>query len=131
MAVLWRNDNSSLYPGHTKYVEGYIVFVFPSVCPSFRPCVHSVLTFYVRVLREVFLYIKKWRWPGVSVPHWALALVTKCSCWKNWFSWNFHVSCYSTNHCLSWTISILTHKLQKKKGIHLLHILLPNLPSST
>ena len=22
-----------------------------------------------------FLYVKKWRWPGVSVPHWALALV--------------------------------------------------------
>ena len=25
-----------LYPRHTKYVEGYIVFVFSSVCPSFR-----------------------------------------------------------------------------------------------
>ena len=25
-----------LYPRHTKYVEGYIVFVFPSVHPSVR-----------------------------------------------------------------------------------------------
>ena len=25
-----------------------------------------------------FLYIKKWRWPGVSVPHWPLALVFFC-----------------------------------------------------
>ena len=40
---------------HTKYVEGYIVFVFPSVHPSFRPCKRPVLTFYVKVLREVFL----------------------------------------------------------------------------
>ena len=24
---------------------------------------------------KFFLYIKKWRWPWVSVPHWALALV--------------------------------------------------------
>ena len=62
---------SSVYPRHTKYVEGYIFFVFPSV----RPCARPVLTFYIKVLCEVFLYIKKWRWPGVSVPHWALALV--------------------------------------------------------
>ena len=26
----------------------------------------------------VFLYIKKWHWPGVSVSHWALALVIRC-----------------------------------------------------
>ena len=47
-----------LYPQHTKFVEGYIVFVFPSVRPSFRASVHlsiQVLTFYVKVLREVFL----------------------------------------------------------------------------
>ena len=33
-----------LYPQHTKYVEGYIVFVFPSVrpffCDSVRPSVN-------------------------------------------------------------------------------------------
>ena len=43
-----------LCPRHTKYVEGYIVFVFPSIRPSFRPGVRPVLTFYVKVLREVF-----------------------------------------------------------------------------
>ena len=32
---------------------GPLVFVFPSVRPSFRPCVRPVLTFYVKVLREV------------------------------------------------------------------------------
>ena len=43
-----------LYPRHTKYVMGYIVFVFPSVRPSFCPCIRLMLTFYVKVLREVF-----------------------------------------------------------------------------
>ena len=55
-------------PRHTKYVEGYIVLVFPSVRLSFHLCVLLMLTFYVKVLREVFLYFKKWRWPGVSCP---------------------------------------------------------------
>ena len=50
-----------IIPRHTKYVEGYIVFVFPSV----RPSVRLVLTFYVKILREIFLYIRKWCWPGV------------------------------------------------------------------
>ena len=47
-----------LYPGHTKYVEEYIVFVFLSICPSFSDSVHpsiQVLTFYVKVLREIVL----------------------------------------------------------------------------
>ena len=46
-------DDRYLYPRHTKYVEGYIVFVFPSVRLSFRPCIRLVLTFYVKVFREV------------------------------------------------------------------------------
>ena len=48
-----------LYPRHTKYLEGYIVFVFPSIPPSFRPCVCLVLTFYVKVLHEVFFYTSR------------------------------------------------------------------------
>ena len=38
----------------TKYVEGYIVFVFPSIRPFVRPCVRPVLTFYIKVLRDFF-----------------------------------------------------------------------------
>ena len=45
------NHPKLLYPRHTKYVEGYIVFVFPSIRP--------VLTFYVKVLREVFFYTSR------------------------------------------------------------------------
>ena len=48
-----------LYPRRMKYVEGYIVFVFPSVRPSFRDSVRpsiQVLTFYVKVVREVFSF---------------------------------------------------------------------------
>ena len=37
-----------------KYVKGYIVFVFPSFRPSFRRCIRPVLTFYIKVLLEVF-----------------------------------------------------------------------------
>ena len=55
------NSSHSFIPRHTKYVEGYIVFVFPSVRPSFRDSVRlsvrpsiQALTFYVKVLREVF-----------------------------------------------------------------------------
>ena len=48
---------SFLYPRRTKYVEEYIVFVFPSVCLSLdvsvRPSI-QVLTFYVKILHEVF-----------------------------------------------------------------------------
>ena len=54
LTLLADNINSSLYPRHTKYVEGYIVFVFLSVGLLVCPCVHPVLTFYVKVLREVF-----------------------------------------------------------------------------
>ena len=32
-----KNKESLLYPRDTKYVEGYIVFVFLFVRPSFRP----------------------------------------------------------------------------------------------
>ena len=63
-----------LYPQHTKYVEGYIVFIFPSVRPSVRPSVHRciclVLNFTSKFCVKFFLYFKKWRWPGVSMPHW-------------------------------------------------------------
>ena len=30
---------------------------------------------YIIVRLKLFLYIKKWHWPGVFVPLWALALV--------------------------------------------------------
>ena len=43
-----------LYPWHMKYVEGDIVFVFPSICLSFRLCIRTVLTFCIKVLREFF-----------------------------------------------------------------------------
>ena len=51
-----------------KYVKGYIVFVFPSIlpfvhpsmipciCPSVHPSI-QVLTFYIKVLHEVFALI--------------------------------------------------------------------------
>ena len=55
-----------VYPRHTKYVEGYIVFVFPSVRLSIRAS---------KFCTKFFLHIKKWRWPGVSMLDWALALV--------------------------------------------------------
>ena len=58
-----------LYPRHMKYVQGYIVFIFPSVCPSFwdslRPC-FRMLTFYVKVLREVFCF----SYISESLPFW-------------------------------------------------------------
>ena len=61
-----------LYPWHMKYVEGYTVFVFTSVRPSVCPSGVNILR---QSCVKFFLYIKKWRWQGVSVPHWALALV--------------------------------------------------------
>ena len=48
---------SFLYPQHTMYVEGYIGFVFRSVCPFMRVCMHpsgQVLKFCIEVLCEVF-----------------------------------------------------------------------------
>ena len=47
-------------PRHTKFVEGYIVFVFLSVRPSVRSSVPAsvrMLTFCVKVLREVFFLL--------------------------------------------------------------------------
>ena len=34
---------------------------------------------------KFFLYIKNWRWPGVSLLHWALALVMIWLWWKVFF----------------------------------------------
>ena len=43
LLILLKVSTALLYPRHTKFVEGYIVFVFPSirpsVCASVHPCV--------------------------------------------------------------------------------------------
>ena len=56
-----------------------------SVLPSVR---RPVLTFYVKVLREVFYVYQEMALGGgggggVSVPHWALAVVVKIFCSLN------------------------------------------------
>ena len=53
-------DKLFLYPRHTQYVEGHIVFIFhPFVPPPVHACVcafvRPVLQFCVKVLRQVFL----------------------------------------------------------------------------
>ena len=48
-----------LYPQQKKYVEGYIVFIFPSIYPSIRWYGHAsvrMLTFCVKVLCESFSF---------------------------------------------------------------------------
>ena len=98
--ILWSSDFAS-------YLEDYLMekrctWDNRSLWLKDRPCkiyagqwpiFHGPLILPYNIVRlKLFLYIKKWHWPGVFVPLRALALVFICTCRRqddqNWYSWS-------------------------------------------
>ena len=60
-----------IIPRHTKYVEGVYSFLLSVRSfnhPSIQPCVRPVITFYVKVLREVFYASRNGAGRGIRAP---------------------------------------------------------------